>query len=242
MSLAGRTLWEVLQIRKNAIHKTSQLRVTYTRGECVGEIAIRITQQELISEQKTGSFLSLPHWQAQVGFSVRISLKSTVRISPFEVWVRRRTYHVGTWVRPIQARRAQSALPRRCKLWSSLPRTHFLKLARGRGNGYLACLPAPVQGAVTGVVLLTHLYHLCLNWKQPFWRKLRPGGTSGQVAQASYEWTITCHETVDENQWKEPGELMELLIQGCKENNSRDKWKLNKKHWNIFRERQAIIH
>lgn len=111
-------------------------------------------------------------WQAQVGFSVRISLKSIVRNSPLEVWVRRRADHVGTWVGLIQAQRGQSALPRRCKLWGApLPGTHFLKLARGRSDGHLACLPAHAQGGVRGVVLLTHLKPFMFKLKAAFLKK-----------------------------------------------------------------------
>lgn len=163
-------------------------------------------------------------WQAQVGFSVRISLKSIVRNSPLEVWVRRRADHVGTWVGLIQAQRGQSALPRRCKLWGApLPCTHFLKLARGRSDGHLACLPAHAQGGVRGVVLLTHLKPFTFKLKAAFLKKAEAWWDIRTSRPASCEWTITCHQIVDENQQKEPDELMESLIQGYKENNSRDR-------------------
>lgn len=46
--------------------------------------------------------------------------------------------------------------------------THLPKLARGRTDGYPACLPAHAQGALRDIVYLTHPIHLCKNLKATF--------------------------------------------------------------------------
>ena len=52
---------------------------------------------------------------------------------------------------------------------------------------------------------------------------------TAEVIHASYEWTITYHQIANENQQKERDDLMELVIQCYKENDSRNRGKQLKK-------------
>lgn len=104
--------------------------------------------------------------QAQMKFNARVSLKSIIKINPLGDPSEKRNRSCVTWDLYRHVGKKGDSIPHQGGSGSKVllyQSAHLPKVARCRGNGYLACLPADAHGALMNVAQSIHPNHLCEN-------------------------------------------------------------------------------